>query len=324
MMEANGGVRSEQTEHRQLRRDSNFVGSSMIAILLVTELVAALLSLLGAGNWIIRLPEVYQSVIYDLLYVVYIGLPVPLLACLCRRHQHPFALHARVPAGTAISLVTVGMALCLLANLASTFSMGLLGEMFDIPFPDMPQQMTEPSLLNLIVNIVGTAMLPALLEEMVFRGYIMGALLPYGQGLAVTVSAVLFGLLHSHPVQMVFATMVGLIFGWLVVWTRNIWVSVVLHFLNNLLSVIHQYASLTMADTEQSDRFILFSYVVVMMLGIIGLAVLLSTRGRSLRASVQPNSEMKTSRKYAVVLTSAAMVVAIVFLIVRWILPMIG
>ena len=51
-----------------------------------------------------------------------------------------------------------------------------------------------------MLNLVSTAVLPALVEEMVFRGYILGALRPQGDGLAIVFSAVFFGLLHGKDV----------------------------------------------------------------------------------------------------------------------------
>ena len=43
----------------------------------------------------------------------------------------------------------------------------------------------DTTVLSLVLNLVSTAVLPALVEEMVFRGYILGALRPQGDGLSL-------------------------------------------------------------------------------------------------------------------------------------------
>ena len=42
-------------------------------------------------------------------------------------------------------------------------------------------------------------------EEVVFRGFIMDRLLPYGKGFAIVLSAVLFGVMHGNFLQGLFA-----------------------------------------------------------------------------------------------------------------------
>ena len=76
---------------------------------------------------------------------------------------------------------------------------------------------------------------------MIFRGYKLGAFREHGDGLAVVLSAVLFGLFHGNVLQVPFAFILGLALGFLVVLTDSIWPAVLLHFVNNLLSVVLGY-----------------------------------------------------------------------------------
>jgi sodium transport system permease protein len=89
------------------------------------------------------------------------------------------------------------------------------------------------------------AILPALAEEVVFRGVLLSALRTRFSGVAaVLLNGLLFGLFHVSP-QTAFRFLptawLGVLLAWVVWETRSLWVGIVLHFLNNatilLLSV---------------------------------------------------------------------------------------
>jgi len=132
----------------------------------------------------------------------------------------------------------------------------------------------DTTVLSLVLNLVSTAVLPALVEEMVFRGYILGALRPQGDGLAIVFSAVFFGLLHGNLLQIPFAFILGLIFGYLTVQTGSIWPAVLLHFLNNAFSVVLQYAARFLPDLDSIGMLNGAAFTVMAVLGVIGAAVL--------------------------------------------------
>ena len=79
-----------------------------------------------------------------------------------------------------------------------------------------------------------TALVGPVAEEVVFRGFIMDRLLPYGKGFAIVLSAVLFGVMHGNFLQGLFAFGAGLVFGYVAVEYSLKW-SVVIHVINNMV-----------------------------------------------------------------------------------------
>ena len=71
-------------------------------------------------------------------------------------------------------------------------------------------------------------------EEILFRGYVMRTLQPYGKKFAILASAFLFGVYHGNPVQTPFAFVVGLVLGYVAMEHNMVW-AMVLHMINNLL-----------------------------------------------------------------------------------------
>lgn len=82
--------------------------------------------------------------------------------------------------------------------------------------------------------ILSLIVLAPLFEELLCRGVILGSLRArYGVTVAWLVSALFFGVLHVQPVQVVNATVVGLILGYVYLATDSLWSVMILHALNN-------------------------------------------------------------------------------------------
>ena len=71
-------------------------------------------------------------------------------------------------------------------------------------------------------------------EELLFRGYVLRSLRPFGKRFAVLGSALLFGLFHGNLLQTPYAVLVGLLLGYLTVEYSLLW-SILLHMFNNLV-----------------------------------------------------------------------------------------
>lgn len=79
-----------------------------------------------------------------------------------------------------------------------------------------------------------------LAEEICFRYGIINSLLEerrLSNVSIIIVSAMIFGIIHFNPSQMVGATIVGLYLGWLFVVTKSLWPALLCHILNNAIAV---------------------------------------------------------------------------------------
>lgn len=90
-----------------------------------------------------------------------------------------------------------------------------------------------------LLIIVIVAVVPALCEEVFFRGYLLKSFeRKYKPFTAALVTALFFGLYHFHPYQIVPLCALGLYFGYAAYTTDSLSVPIMLHFLNNLFAVI--------------------------------------------------------------------------------------
>jgi len=83
------------------------------------------------------------------------------------------------------------------------------------------------------------AAMPAVCEELAFRGFILSGLRRTGSPWrAIGLSAIFFGLSHGILQQSLIASLVGVLLGWLAVWTGSIFPAMVFHLVHNALAVL--------------------------------------------------------------------------------------
>ncbi len=137
----------------------------------------------------------------------------------------------KAPLARSLAGICFASLICFLANFPAQWIIALekaLGFNGDIPgYP------VDGTLSVQLLYFLSVAILPPLVEELLFRGVILRGLLRFGSRFAVLASASLFAVLHGNVPQMVFAFFCGLMMGLLVVKTGNIWTSVAVHFINN-------------------------------------------------------------------------------------------
>lgn len=97
--------------------------------------------------------------------------------------------------------------------------------------------------LGLTINIIVIALLPAVLEEVFFRGAMqktMIQLLRY-RFLGILLTSILFSLIHFQPFSSIPRVFLGLFLGYLYVFSKNIFIPILFHFINNLTVVVGSY-----------------------------------------------------------------------------------
>ena len=95
------------------------------------------------------------------------------------------------------------------------------------------------------------AVLPAVCEEIAFRGFMLSGLQTESkQWSSIFITAAFFGLAHGMLQQSLNAFLVGILIGYLVVRTNSIWVGVLYHFVHNGFTVVLQFMSDASASGE--------------------------------------------------------------------------
>lgn len=224
--------------------------------------------------------EIAYQLIYALLYAVAFLAPV-LFFCLMRRRthtSHPIYFQFKMGKGS-VAYLFVGLAVINAAAMLNSSIVGLL------PFGGTStlEELIVPATTNvqLVLQFIVIAIVPAFVEELLFRGVILTNLLPYGKTAAVLGSALLFGVMHQNFEQLLYATVAGLVMGYIYVTVKSIWPCVMLHLANNALSVIQGALFERLPEAEGMAVYTVMQ-VVIYVLGVL-FAVVLILKGEGER-----------------------------------------
>jgi len=99
------------------------------------------------------------------------------------------------------------------------------------------------SIGGLLFNIFMIALIPAIGEEFLFRGVLQRVLTDWfkNKHAAIWLTAILFSALHMQFYGFVPRALLGAMFGYLLIWSGNLWLPVIAHFINNAVAVIAYY-----------------------------------------------------------------------------------
>ena len=107
----------------------------------------------------------------------------------------------------------------------------------------------------LLINIGLMALLPALAEEVSFRGTLQQI---FAQGklkgqihIAIWATAFIFSAIHMQFYGFIPRMLMGAMFGYIFVWTGTLWVPILMHFTNNGLAVLAYYL---VGDSEEAKN----------------------------------------------------------------------
>ena len=148
-------------------------------------------------------------------------------------------------------------------------------------------------------------LLPALVEELTFRGALQGALLRRRSVAgAILGSAVVFAAVHFDPVRLPGVLLLGLAYGWLTWRTGSLWPSMLAHAVNNGAAVLLLLAGDQNAP-DPTERLSMGDAVVVLAVGLAMLALVVVAARRWLPPAPHPASFL-VPRRPAPATTAAA------------------
>ncbi len=96
---------------------------------------------------------------------------------------------------------------------------------------------------GLMLNLFMVALIPAIGEEFMFRGVLMRIFRKWvvNKHLVVWITAIIFSAIHIQFFGFFPRMILGVLFGYLVVYTGSLWPAMVAHFVNNAAAVIFYY-----------------------------------------------------------------------------------
>ena len=103
---------------------------------------------------------------------------------------------------------------------------------------------------NIYMNLLFVVILAPIFEELIFRKLLIDRVRPYGEGIAILVSGLMFGLFHGNLYQFFYAFGLGAMFAYIYVRTGKIIYTIILHSIINFFGGVFTPFILKMLDLE--------------------------------------------------------------------------
>lgn len=176
--------------------------------------------------------------------------------------------------GKIFQMIPMAYALIIISNYIGMFITGIVGNLKGAPVDNQLMDLTMS--LNPLMSLAIVGIWGPIMEELVFRKALIGALLRYGEGVAIVLSALGFAFFHGNLNQFAYAFSVGMFFGFIYVKTGNIKITMLLHVFVNTFSGVLATELLKLIDypelmevAQSGDPVALMSFAMEHMAGIL-------------------------------------------------------
>ena len=224
-------------EKRLIKKQATMLSFCMVLMFFISFFIQTMLSgILTFANPQLLFNELIQEIIVTISYVVSVTVPfcifgaytkIPVDAAL-RRREVPVPL-TLASLGVTLGVSVVGM----YASMAVTGFFSQLGISFEVGFSDFPVNYGA-----MVLYVINMTIVPAILEEIAFRGFIMQSLRRFGDGFALFASAFVFSLIHVTPDRLPHTFIMGLAIGYFVLFTGSLKTGIIIHFVYNLIVTV--------------------------------------------------------------------------------------
>jgi sodium transport system permease protein len=170
--------------------------------------------------------------------LIVIAMPALLMAVMLTRSPAQTLLLGRPPFGTPLAAGLLALALHPTANLLQAIVQRIY-PLDDQVAKALNAMVFQPDSIWVLLLII--AVLPAVCEELAFRGFILSGLRHTGhKWTAILVSSIFFGATHALFQQSIIACLVGAIIGFVAVQSGSIWPCMLFHTIHNSMAVLVQ------------------------------------------------------------------------------------
>lgn len=276
----------------------NVIGAALIIFLCVRTYLPMAASRLGLDkNFTVWLLVCILSLALSCL------LPIAFIEKMCS--FHPLLLKRKKVTIAEPAMVMHCMTAFIGLAVVNSIVMGAL-QKAGIVFPVQQLHPTD-NFITLLIYFIFTAVIPAVFEELLVRGYILNLLLPSGRRFAVITSAFIFMIMHTQVQSFIPVLGAGILLACLYLYTNNIYVSMALHFVNNAYSFMIMFMQQNV-NAVSSVSFAAFLIAVIISCGIAA-EIFMRKADIHLLSVMDDNGEKKAS--FAAVFRSPVFVLAV-------------
>ncbi len=173
------------------------------------------------------IPDSIEGIIHQ---PIFLGVPVIIYIILRKKNLVRTLRLNTISVKDMLTMVLVAVVMQPAVYLLASIAQVIFGNQLEFLFADL---MDQPY-WYLIITV---AILPAIFEELVLRGVIMDAYRGQKLYTVIIMNGLLFGLFHMNMNQFVYTFFIGTVLSLSVYYTNSIYAGMIIHFVNNFLSI---------------------------------------------------------------------------------------
>lgn len=255
-------VKAKQ-ERKEIRKMGSIMGVALTAYIAFQFLSVSLIEALD-------LMDLYENSVlfqygFTIIAVELVALCIPFgIMALVNRKKYvtPVVPAEKIKMSRLLLWIGFGMLCCIGAD----YIVGILNVISESTgfSLEQPELLSPNSWLACVLSVLATAVIPPVCEEFAMRCCGVGLLRRYGKGFAVTAVAMIFGLVHGNIIQFIFASLIGVILGYVTVKTDSILPAIFIHAFNNGMSVVVDVINFVLGkDVDENVTAVLFIFWLV-------------------------------------------------------------
>ena len=173
-----------------------------------------------------------------------------------------------------------------------------------LPEKDLKYNLTTT---NYFISIISMVILPAIAEELLYRGIIFKGLQKAGNTFAIIVSAIMFSLFHLSLEQTIYPFLMGLILAVIMCHENNIIYCITLHLVNNFIALTLKFFNIKL----------LFNHWLFYLVAILCLIVFIITISKLIKKLKDKNNLEQLSTEHKAYLTTCLAIVIFLWIIIQ-------
>ncbi len=198
-----------------------------------------------------------------------------------------------------LSIIVAIFCLFLFSNIATLFNYSLKFIGFN---PPDEINLLKDNFGHLLLNIFVLALLPAVFEELIFRGIVFkGLITDHKPIVAILLTTFMFTFMHGTLQQTFYQLILGLVITLIMYVTDNILYPIIVHFCNNAIVIIVDYITYhqEVAGTFATDFFSIVNYFLLAFVGVVLFYLIFDKLIKNNKATTTTTTEFKSFKKYS-------------------------
>ena len=245
---------------------SVIISIALVSLILVQAILGVILALISP-----HVTANIYNVLMSLIFTVSMVVPIFIIKIFlpdASKNYRDASNGNKSSKGFDIKLFFIGFAVIVAVQALGEFIISKFGISSDL-ITNMA--VYDKSIVGVILFTIQLAALPGILEELLFRKYILNSCRRYGSIFAIIVSSVSFALIHLNLSQGIVALLIGVLFSYITLKQSSVKTNIALHITNNLFATLEY----VFENNEQALSVINYVYIGLAILGGIIFVVML-------------------------------------------------